>query len=89
MRITFHSLEDCRLHLSTARNSNETENPVYRTFSSISGCPGIAEADFPKILKRDIEESRFRGLLLGSGLPDETLFEVLVDPEDFLKEVPL
>lgn len=89
VRITFHSLEDCRLHLSTARNSNETENPVYRTFSSISGCPGIAEADFPKILKRDIEESRFRGLLLGSGLPDETLFEVLVDPEDFLKEVPL
>ena len=75
--------------MSPVSNSNETDNPVYQTFQGISGCQSMSEADFPAILKKEMGSSESRGLLLGSGLPDEIFYEVLVDPEDFLQEVPL
>jgi len=94
VRVTFHSSGVCGKQLDLAKlgSSNETQNPVYQTFSGISGCSGVPAAvasSLPAEVKQEMEAANFRGLLLGSGLPDKTLYEVLVDPEEFLQEVPL
>eukprot|EP00438_Fugacium_kawagutii_P024031 Skav212894 [mRNA] locus=scaffold374:17109:20829:+ [translate_table: standard] len=92
VRVDFSSFDSCALRVNPG-TGNETKNPVYETFTSISGCRSIEKAEtldgFPKQIKSKLDGKNFRGLLLGSGLPDEILFEVLVDPEDFLQEVPL
>ena len=93
VRVDFRSFEKCGLHLKPTSNGNETKNPVYETFQSISGCrtidPKKSGASYPKKVKDQVNSKRYRGLLLGSGMPDEMLFEIVIDPEDFLQEVPL
>ena len=89
VRVIFRSFESCGLRLGLT-SGNETENPVYQTFSSMSGCRSIEMSeDLPKPVKNAVNSKIFKGLLLGSGLPDEMLYEILVDPEDFLQEVRL
>ena len=89
VRVVFRSFESCGLRLGLT-SGNETENPVYQTFSSMSGCRSIETSeDVPKPVEKEVNGKTFKGLLLGSGLPDEMLYEILVDPEDFLQEVRL
>ena len=92
VRVDFRSFESCGLRLKPGAG-NETKNPVYETFSSISGCRSIEDSEktdsFPEKIRKQLDNRQFRGLLLGSGMPDEMLFEILLDPEDFLQEVPL
>ena len=68
-------------------------DPILSSFSSISGRRSIEGSEktvsFPEKIRKQLGNSQFRGLLLGSGMPDEMLFEILLDPEDFLQEVPL
>ena len=93
VRVDFRSFDQCGLHLKPTSNGNETENPVYETFQSISGCRTIEKPEkaeqYPQKIKEKVNSKRYRGLLLGSGMPDEMLFEIVIDPEDFLQEVPL
>jgi hypothetical protein len=93
VRADFRSFEKCGLHLKPTSNGNETRNPVYETFQSISGCRSIEKPEkseeYPQRIKDKVNSKGYRGLLLGSGMPDEMLFEIVIDPEDFLQEVPL
>lgn len=93
VRVDFRSFEKCGLHLKPTSNGNETRNPVYETFQSISGCRSIEKPEkseeYPQRIKDKVNSKGYRGLLLGSGMPDEMLFEIVIDPEDFLQEVPL
>jgi len=62
---------------------------VYTNFKDIiADCVDIKEGDAPESLKAPIDE-HYKGMLLGNGLPQETLKEVLIDPADFLDEVDL
>lgn len=96
VRVTLSSLPTCFLQVDASKisNQNETKNPVYQSFSSISGCQEMPE-DVKKLLPRPLLEevsgsdSRFRGILAGKGLPDKVLYEVLLDPADFSEEVGL
>jgi hypothetical protein len=92
IRVTFAPLQDCYREVSesSVKSSNETLNPVYKNFLSVDSCKSAAPAaEVPEDLRKEESESDYRGMLLGKGLPTETLVEVLVDPQDFLMEVTL
>merc|ERR1712113_318809 len=84
IRVTFASLKECYHEVDTSlvKNANETTNPVFSNFMSMASCKQIPLEEVPGAL-RTIKESdeQYRGMLLGKGLPQETLVEVLVDPE--------
>jgi len=62
---------------------------VYENFKTIiDTCDKINEGDagrLPDALKK--RPSTYKGTLLGKGLPQETLLEVLIDPADFLVDI--
>ncbi|CAE7197434.1 rskn-1 [Symbiodinium natans] len=91
VRVTLASLPACFLEVdrSKAAAQNETRNPVYQTFESISGCPEMPSAGWsglPEPVQNEVGTDQFRGLLAGKGLPGKVLYEVLLDPEDFILE---
>eukprot|EP00439_Symbiodinium_sp_Y106_P013537 s4781_g1.t4 len=96
VRVTLSSLPTCFLQVDASKisNQNETKNPVYQSFSSISGCqemPDVVKSSLPRPLSEEVDGSdpKFRGILAGKGLPDKVLYEVLLDPVDFSEEVGL
>jgi len=91
IRVTFAPLQDCYRELSgsSVKSVNETMNPVYKNFMSVGSCQSVApKGEVPDDLTTTTA-AHYRGMLLGKGLPEETLVEVLLDPQDFLMEVPL
>jgi hypothetical protein len=91
VRVVLSDLKDCYHETSTAdiQFANETENPVFKNFMSVSGCKAIDADGLPQDLKDAKDSSTYRGMLLGKGLPDSTLVEVLVDPADVIDELGL
>lgn len=86
VRVTFAPLQQCVLDVSSA-SGNETENPVYKSFAHMRGCAGLSPTRLSELPAAFAEQKQkkpsYRGLLLGSGLVDETLLEVIIAPEDF------
>lgn len=94
VRAVFRSLRGCHYEAEQTRvkNQNETVNPVVKNFFGFRGCQSIREpiaGPLPEDLESSMQRDTYRGMLLGSGLPTETLTEVLIDPADFLKEVSM
>jgi len=92
VRVRFSSVTACYVDkdASLAKNTNETENPVFRNFLAVSGCNSISQAGtLPTDLMTARDSSTYRGLLLGEGLPEETLLELLLDPQDVIGELGL
>jgi len=86
IRVTFKSLAYCHKDSNPSVPVEETANPVYQNFASLGGCSSIEGEKLPEKLATAKADSTYRGMLLGAGLPEETLVEVLVDPADFLQE---
>jgi len=88
--VSFAPLDNC-LHGVVMGQENaaaEMDNPVYKNFAELGGCTSLPES-LPKALAQEASASTYRGMLLGKGLPQETLLEVLIDPEVFLEEIKL
>jgi len=88
IRVSFKSLSACHKDMASSTSEEEKVNPVYANFAKMPGCEG-APAKLPSLVIAAQKESAYRGLILGKGLPEETLLEVLIDPENFLQEVTL
>jgi len=67
----------------------EQVNPVYKNFAKVTKCKGLVNSDLAADLVGAKGDATFRGMIQGSGMPEETLVELLVDPEDFMQEVSL
>lgn len=68
----------------------ERENPLYQVFQKAgSHCNAFDKnnADLPVYLKDIQMRDNYRGVLVAKGLPEETLLEVLLDPEDVASEL--
>jgi len=91
VRVVLAELKDCYHETNTSgmKFSNETKNPVFKSFMSVSGCKAINKAGLPQDLKDAKDSWMYRGMLLGKGLPDNTLVEVLVNPADVIDELHL
>lgn len=90
VRTTFKALPACFKDMSATIPDEETVNPTYKNFASIRGCEGVGGSSaLPSDLAGAKSDGTYRGMLLGRGLPRETLLEVLIDPVDFLEEVEL
>eukprot|EP00930_Biecheleria_cincta_P042177 TRINITY_DN29006_c0_g1_i1.p1 TRINITY_DN29006_c0_g1~~TRINITY_DN29006_c0_g1_i1.p1 ORF type:complete len:1093 (+),score=214.17 TRINITY_DN29006_c0_g1_i1:73-3351(+) len=94
VRATFRSLPSCHheAEYTRVKNENESVNPVVKNFFGFKGCRSIREpiaGPLPEDLESSTRQDTYRGMLLGSGLPTETLTEVLIDPADFLGEVDM
>lgn len=90
VRVTLAPLSSCYVDvdMSKVQNVNETKNNVFETFSAAkSKCAPIVASDLPEDLVSAKAALDYRGLILGQGLPDETLTEFLIDPADFMMEV--
>jgi len=90
IRVTLEPLEHCNHGVVTGgeNSANEAENPVFKNFMEMGGCVSLPTS-LPKDLAKEASSSTYRGMLLGKGLPQETLTEVLLDPVDFLEEIKL
>lgn len=91
VRVVFAELADCYHETDTSgvKFSNETENPVFKNFMSVTGCKSVDKSSLPQDLKDAKDDWQYRGMLLGKGLPEDTLVEVLVDPADIVSELGL
>jgi hypothetical protein len=90
IRVTFKPLSGCQKDMVDAASITDEEkvNPVYKNFAQVSGCTPSTDSTNTHLAATQ-KEADYRGLLYGSGLPEETLLEVLIDPADFLQEVTL
>lgn len=90
VRATFKPLSSCYKDLSATIPIEETVNPTYQNFANAWGCSSIGAAgDLPRDLEGAMSDGTYRGMLLGKGLPRETLLEVIITPMDFLEEISL
>merc|ERR1719265_1535582 len=90
IRVTFKSMRSCEKDIVS--KADEKVNPVFQNFANIGGCIRAGSnmgTGVPDTLTAMQGDDTYRGMLLGKGLPPETLREVLVDPEDFLQEITL
>merc|ERR1719195_1202069 len=70
------------------RNFYEAENPLYKAFSNAGPkCRAVHGPTLPKYLKDMRAGKNYRGLLVASGSPPDTLQEVLLDPEELMSEL--
>jgi len=92
VRVTFKPFEECHHNVDWSKAKEaaaEQENPKAKSFARISGCQDIQSRGLPRDVVELREESTYRGLHLGKGLPEDTLMEVLLDPADFIDELNL
>jgi len=87
IRVTMKSLDSCHMSMADTIPAEEKVNPVYVNFAKTTGCSGPSDTSLSKDLKGAKGDNTFRGMVLGVGLPSETLLELLVDPADFMQEV--
>uniref|UniRef100_A0A7S0A396 Uncharacterized protein n=1 Tax=Pyrodinium bahamense TaxID=73915 RepID=A0A7S0A396_9DINO len=94
VRVTFSEIPTCFHETMTdnIRFANETENPVFKNFLWVTGCKALSavpEGKMPEDLQAAKRAYTYRGMLLGKGLPMDTLAEVIMDPADFVDELEL
>jgi len=89
IRVTMKSMETCHMEMSSSMPQEEQVNPVYKNFAKVTKCKGLVNSDLAADLVGAKGDATFRGMIQGSGMPEETLVELLVDPEDFMQEVSL
>mmetsp|Transcript_45623 Transcript_45623/g.108597 ORF Transcript_45623/g.108597 Transcript_45623/m.108597 type:complete len:1111 (+) Transcript_45623:106-3438(+) len=90
VRVVLAPLDACYSEGTNGKfaKDSETVNPLYKTFMQINACKPL-EGTQTKELEAMRQKSSYRGMVLGAGLPVETLTEVLIEPEDFLSELDL
>lgn len=88
VRMTIKPLSGCEKAMPSSAPQADQVNPIYANFAKINGCTNVGPS-LPADLQAAQGESTYRGMLLGSGIPKDTLLEVLVDPADFLEGVKL
>jgi len=82
------TLEPLKEGEQAKRNFYEAENSLYQTF--LHAGPTCVAPDgkvLPKYLKNIRNKQHYRGLLVASGSPKDTLQEVLLDPRELMDEL--
>lgn len=90
VRMTMAELEACYLEVDPAlvQQENETDNSVFKNFMGVKGCSPTLPP-LPRSLESMKSAGTYRGMLLGKGVPYDTLQEVLIDPADVKIELDL